>query len=104
MSEPGTWRPEHPSWCPHADCVFRRRVMDDLCGGQLPKPEPHDEDMNTHRVCFNGLAENGGVLDLQVNGSDLEWMRWVLDALDGRTTSWLSRRDSTPRASRGEGR
>ena len=97
MSETQTWKQERPTWCPHTDCLFRRRVTDDLCGGQLPEPVPHDETPNTHRVCFNGVAENGGVLDLQVNGSDLEWMRWVLDALDGRETSWLSRRGAAER-------
>lgn len=25
------WRQERPSWCPHTDCLFRRRAMDDMC-------------------------------------------------------------------------
>ena len=83
------WKQERPTWCPHADCVFQRRAMDHLCGGQLPVPEPHDGDHNTHRLCINAGEP---VFDLQVNASDLDWMRWIFDALDGKATSWLSRR------------
>jgi hypothetical protein len=43
--------------------------------------------MNTHRICIVA----GEVIDLQVNGTDLEWFRWIFDALDGKATSWLSR-------------
>jgi len=86
------WKQERPPWCPHEDCVFRRRVMDKICGGELPTPEPHDGDLNTHRWCLNGAADNGGVFDLRVNATDLEWFRWTFDALDGKATSWLSRR------------
>jgi len=90
------YRQERPPWCPHVDCVFRRRVTDAVCGGQLPKPEPHDGAENTHRVCLN-LSQDptpprGEVVDLQVNATDLDWMRWVFDALDGKETSWLSKR------------
>lgn len=84
-----TWKQERPSWCPHTECLFRRRVQDALCGGELPAPEPHDEDHNTHRICINAGEP---VFDLQVNASDLERFRWVFDALDGKSTSWLSRR------------
>lgn len=77
------WRQERPSWCPHETCVFRRRVMDDACGGELPQPEPHDGAMNTHRFCMNGVLHDGEVFDLQVNANDLDW-------LDGRKTSWWS--------------
>jgi len=28
---------------------------------------------------------------MQVNATDLEWFRWVFDALDGKITSWLSK-------------
>ena len=83
------WKQERPSWCPHTDCIFLRRAMDHLCGGQLPKPEPHDGDVNTQRICINaGLP----VFDLQVNHSDLDWLRWIFDALDGKATSSLSKR------------
>ena len=81
-----SWKQERPSWCPHADCQFRRRAMDSICGGELAEPEPHDGDMNTHRLCL--VADS--VIDLQVNASDCDWLRWILDALDGKATSWLS--------------
>ncbi|KKM65079.1 hypothetical protein LCGC14_1494830 [marine sediment metagenome] len=83
------WRQERPVWCPHQDCLFQRRVQDALCGGHLLEPIPHDGDMNDHRIC---LHSEGRVDDFQVNNTDLGWLRWVLDALDGQSTSWLSRR------------
>lgn len=30
-----------------------------------------------------------------VNDTDLEWLRWIFDALDGKETSWLSRRQTS---------
>jgi len=86
------WKQERPSWCPHTNCIFGRRAMDDICGGELPVPIPHDGVDNTHRLCMNGLADDGGVFDLRVNSTDLDWLRWILDALDGKRTSWLSER------------
>ncbi|KKL46362.1 hypothetical protein LCGC14_2346290, partial [marine sediment metagenome] len=71
-----------------------RRSQDALCGGRLPKPEPHEGDENTHRLCVNTVGE---VFDLQVNKTDLGYFRWILDALDGKKTSWLSR-DAHPDA------
>ena len=67
-----------------------RRVQDAACGGQLPQPVPHDADYNTHRLCLNAGEP---VFDLQVNASDIEWLRWIFDALDGKRTSWLSHRE-----------
>lgn len=90
------WEQERPTWCPHTDCLFRRRAQDAVCGGQLPSPVPHDGDLNTHRVCFNGVADDGGPLDVQVNRTDLGWFRWIFDALDGLSTSWLSTVSSAP--------
>ena len=84
---PRGWKQERPTWCPHQDCVFSRRSQDALCGGRLPKPEPHDGDENTHRLCIKA----GEVFDLQVNKTDLGYFRWIFDALDGKKTSWLSR-------------
>ncbi len=83
------WKQERPAWCPHDECIFKRRAMDSLCGGELPTPEPHDGDMNTHRFCMN---LDGVVDDYQVNKTDLDWFRWIFDALDGKQSSWLSRR------------
>ena len=90
MSE--TWVQERPTWCPHTDCIFKRRAMDNICGGELPEKQPHDGGFNDYRFCLNGAAENGGVFDLMVNDTDLGWFRWIFDALDGKTTSWLSKR------------
>jgi hypothetical protein len=87
-----TWKQERPEWCPHTECIFKRRAMDSLCGGELPKPEPHGADFNTHRFCIREPESTPPIWDLQVNGTDLDWLRWVLDALDGKKTSWLSQR------------
>lgn len=76
-----TWKQERPSWCPHPDCLFRRRAMDDICGGKLPAPEPHDGDHNTMRLCLNGADSTGAVFDLQVNDSDLHWLRWIFEGM-----------------------
>jgi hypothetical protein len=52
-----------------------------ICCGRLPKPEPHDDDFNTHRLCLNRAGENDGVFDLQVNKSDLFWIAIATDTL-----------------------
>ncbi|HDZ25291.1 hypothetical protein LCGC14_1831940 [marine sediment metagenome] len=86
MGTTNSFKQERPFWCGHLDCLFLRRVMDSLCGGQLPSPEPHEGDLNTHHICIR----TDTVFDLQVNFSDLDWFRWVFDALDGKKTSGLS--------------
>lgn len=90
------WKQERPDWCPHPTCLFKRRVQDAMCCGDLPEPAPHDGDENIYRICLNGAADNGGVFDLQVNDTDLGYFRWIFDALDGKATSWLSRRMQEP--------
>jgi len=85
------WQQKRPEWCPHSDCVFLRRIQDAGCCGALPVPEPHDGDLNTHRLC---LRPEVAVFDLQVNMSDLDWLRWLFDAIDGKKTSWLSQREA----------
>lgn len=82
-----TYKQEKPTWCTHQDCVFQRRALDDLCGGKLTKPESHNGDFNLYRLC---IRTNGEVFDLQVNNSDLDWFRWIFDALDSKKTSFLS--------------
>jgi len=72
-----TWRQERPSWCPHKDCLFKRRALDSLCGGELPEPTPHDGDMNTHRICINADP----IFDLQVNRADIGWFKWIFEAM-----------------------
>lgn len=82
------WKQERPEWCKFNDCIFLRRAMDSMCGGRLPQPIPHSDDVNTHRFC---IVADGDLTYYQVNESDLEWLRWIFDALDGKKTSWLSR-------------
>lgn len=76
------WKQEKPSWCPHSDCVFLRRAQDALCAGKLPTPEPHDGDLNTHRICIS--CPDSDVFDLQVNTTDTYHFRRILDSIDGR--------------------
>lgn len=80
------WKQERPKWCPHKDCLHKRRVQDALCGGHLPKPEPHDGDFNHYRFCINETCDpdSSKVFDLQVNNTDLYWFRSVFNALDGK--------------------
>lgn len=89
MSE--EWKQEKPGWCPHPECIFKRRVMDNICGGALPQPEPHDGDTNLYRICIR-MDDKMPIFDLQVNDSDLEWFRWIFDALDGKVSCWLSKK------------
>lgn len=84
------WEQERPTWCPHPTCKFIRLAAGRICCGRLPAPLPHNGDFNTHRVCLYPIENK--VFDLQVNASDLEWFRWIFDAIDSKRTSWLSRR------------
>ncbi len=81
-----------PDWCPHQDCQFLRAGAGLICGGELPEPEEHNGGENTHRFCLDTRETGHGIFDLQVNGNDLDWMRFIFDALDGKATSWLSKR------------
>ena len=83
------WKQERPPWCPHQTCLFRRRAQDAICCGELPEPAEHEGDLNTHRIC---LSQAGRTDDYEVNKVDLEWARWIFDAIDGKETSWLSKR------------
>ena len=80
-----------PDWCPHQDCVFQRSAAGMACGGELPKPEEHNGGINTDRICMDTRETGHGIFDLQVNDSDLEWLRFIFDALDGKKTSWMSK-------------
>ena len=82
-----TYKQERPAWCPHNECQFKRRAMDNACVGHLQTPTEHDGGFNHYRLCLNGVADNGGVFDLQVNNTDLWWLRWLFDALDGKNTA-----------------
>ena len=84
------WKQERPSWCRYSDCKFKRRCQDALCCGELPEPEPHEGDFNYYRICINVEGDRAGV-DYCVNNTDINYLRWILDALDGKKTSWLSK-------------
>ncbi len=91
--QPELWKQERPLWCLHQDCQFLRRTMDAMCGGELVRPSEHEGQLNTHRFCIRCPdVENGPFMihDYQVNDNDLQWFRWIFDALDGKKTSWLS--------------
>jgi hypothetical protein len=81
IDEKKVWRQNKPSFCPHHNCRFIYRVLDDMCGGELPEPEPHNADFNTHRFCLNRIADDGGVLSLQINKSDVGWFRTMFDVM-----------------------
>jgi len=82
------WKQERPYWCKYQNCIFRKRHQDAICGGILPKPEPHNGDFNTHRVCIR--FSDSDIVDIQINKSDLDYLRSIFDSLDGKKTSWLS--------------
>lgn len=85
------WKQRRPDWCPKANCIFKRRAMDSICGGFLPEAIEHAGDFNTFCFCINDdETPDVPVLPLMVNKSDLDWFRWIFDALDGKRTSWLS--------------
>lgn len=94
------YKQERPSWCPHTDCVFRRRVLDSACAGVLPEIADETDEAGRHindsRICLNEThsADDAKVFDLKVNETDLDWLRWLFDSLDGKATAWLSKRAS----------
>ena len=88
------WKQERPSWCPHKDCQFLRRAMDDMCGGKLPIPTEHEGQFNTHRFCMSCFDGDPHVDFFMVNDNDLQWLRWIFDAMDGMETSWLSKKST----------
>lgn len=101
MAEGTVYKQERPSWCPHAStCKFKRRAMDSMCGGELPAEVKETDEfkqlhINDLRVCLNETHQpppNAKIIDFMVNDSDLDWFRFVYDALDGKKTSWLSTR------------
>lgn len=65
--------------------------MDSACAGNLPEPVPHGGDVNTYRICIREILPDNEVCDIQANDGDLDWLRWLFDALDGKRTSWLSK-------------
>ena len=78
------WKQERPTWCKHKDCLFKKRHQDRMCGGCLPE----EIDYETFRFCLR--FEDGEIIDIKCNASDLDYFRSIFDALDGKKTSWLS--------------
>ncbi len=74
------WKQKRPGWCPHR-CHYLMSVQGKICAGKLPKPEQHEGDFNTHRVCMFGVLPNLEVFDLQVNKTDLYHFERVFDAI-----------------------
>jgi len=92
------WPMQKPSWCGHLGCQFLSRVEDALCVGELSIPKRHGGDENSHRICFNpegnveqSLKPGKHVFDLKLNKSDCDAIRFVLDKVDGKKTSWRSK-------------
>jgi hypothetical protein len=61
---------KRPDWCINSDCLFDIQSQDKMCIGKLPKPEPHDNDFNTHRLCIDTRETGHGIFDLQINWTD----------------------------------
>lgn len=59
-----------PDWCLHKDCRIKANSQQKACLGKLPKPEPHDNDFNTHRLCMDTRETGHGIFDLQINWTD----------------------------------
>lgn len=61
---------DRPDWCPHPECLFLMNSQDMVCTGKLPEQTPHDNDFNTHRICFDTRETHKEVFDLQINKTD----------------------------------
>lgn len=70
-----------PDWCPHNDCVFQIHTQNSMCRGKLPKPEPHDDDFNTHRLCIDTRETGYGIFDLKVNKTDLWNLKRIIETI-----------------------
>ena len=60
-----------PIWCLHSDCNFIASSQNKICKGELPRPEPHGSDFNTHRFCLDTRETGHGIFDLQINSTDI---------------------------------
>jgi hypothetical protein len=62
---------KRPKWCPHKIiCTCGAKSQELMCIGKLVKPEPHDNDFNTHRLCIDTRETGHGIFDLQINRTD----------------------------------
>jgi len=87
FGDPGDARGRtRPAWCEHNDCIFVSVMGGCFCVGMLPEKMPHGGDWNDRRICLKAF-DDGDVVDLAVNKTDLNWIRLACDALDGRRSS-----------------
>lgn len=70
-----------PKWCPHQDCKFLMNNQDLMCVGILSKPEPHGNDVNTHRFCLDERETGHGIHDLQINKTDAWYFKRLFDKI-----------------------
>jgi hypothetical protein len=43
---------DRPSWCQNPECACLTGYAGRFCVGRLPKPQPHDDLLNTHNFCL----------------------------------------------------
>ena len=79
---------DRPDWCPHADCQFVLHTQAMACVGHLPEPADHGphSKVNDGRFCMLD-ADNGEVVDWQVNKGDLLGLKRLFGALYPPITS-----------------
>ena len=73
-----------PSWCPHKDCICKSLRENKICGGHLPKPEPHGNDENIYRWCLKDALPNNEIFDLQINDTDIYAFKIMFDILQDK--------------------
>lgn len=53
-----------PTWCPHIECAFRKRVGNLCCSGKLEQPQ---NSLITHRLCLTGMQLDDGITELKLS-------------------------------------
>jgi len=72
---------KRPDWCPYKTCIFKMNSQDLICTGELPEPEAHDNDENTHRFCLDEREFGKGIHDLQINRTDAWYFKRHMDVI-----------------------
>jgi hypothetical protein len=76
---------QRPEWCPHQNCQYRLQTQDAACVGELPVPDPHGPDFNTHRLCLRGAEDDGQwAFSMTINGSDAWNLGRLLQVVRGK--------------------
>ena len=70
---------KRPQWCPHQECVYQQDIQGSMCKGKLLRPERHDNDFNTHRLCIDNRETGHGIFDLLINHTDAYLLRNLLN-------------------------